>query len=279
MKILFYSDVHIELRTGQTRLPWTPLYPLDLGPRLEPYVGRVGLTVLAGDIGTLRPCDGVTVLDYARQAAEYLGSPVVLVPGNHEYYRGGDFDEDRRALLSASVPGVTVLDRGVAVFGRLRVLGATMWSDYALLGLGHRGLAMQAAELGINDHRLIRRQGGAAPFLPADALAEHRLSRAWLAERLTEPHDGPTLVVTHHVPHPAAAHPAHGMTALTPAFVSDCGTLIAAAAASNTVAWIYGHNHWSQEVEVGGVKLLSAQLGYPREQSNWRSPGILAIED
>ena len=122
---------------------------------------------------------------------------VVLVPGNHEYYRGS-FDEDRAALLAANTPGVTVLDRGEASIAgsssRLRVLGATLWTDYAVAGDREAGMAVAGREL--LDHSLIRRAAGSRPFLPADALAEHRLSRGWLARRLAELQEAPTIVVT-----------------------------------------------------------------------------------
>ena len=109
--------------------------------------------------------------------------------------------------------------------------------------------------------RSSRRGGG--PFLPRHALAE--------------PQDGPTLVVTHHVPHSAARNPVHGATSLSPAFDSDCSELIAAAARSKVVAWIFGHHHWNHEVEVNGLRLVSAQTGYPGEQTGWNGPGILSI--
>ena len=172
--------------------------------------------MLAGDIGRMRSRRDVSTLRYAEQAARLLGCPAVVVPGNHEYYRGS-FDAERDALLAARVDGVTVLDRGEARFpiagGTLRVLGATLWTDYA--ANGDPPQAMRLAEEKIVDHHLITRRGG-APFRPEDALAEHRLSRAWLAERLAEPHAGPTLVVTHHVPHSAARHPGFGVTPLSP---------------------------------------------------------------
>ena len=200
------------------------------------------------------------------------------MPGNHEYYRGS-FDEDRAALLTATQPGVTALDRGEALIAsgaiRLRVLGATLWTDYA--AIGDRDAAMALAEREIDDHHLIRRYGGAAPFLPKDALSEHLLSRTWLAGRLREPHDGPTLIVTHHVPHLTACHPGHGLNALAPAFCSDCDDLIEAASGAGVVAWIFGHHHWSQRLEVHGVKLLAAQPGYPGEDTGWTGPGVLTL--
>jgi hypothetical protein len=278
MRVLYFSDVHVEIRESREPRPWTDTLPLGFGPDLAAFAGSADLLVLAGDIGRVRSRRNVTPLAYAKQAAAFLGCRAILVPGNHEYYRGS-FDEDRTTLLAAEVPGVSVLDRGEAHVphpsGALRVLGATLWTDYAVTGASE--LAMNEAERRLHDHRLIRRHGGSAPFLPRDALAEHRLSRAWLAERLAVPHAGPTLVVTHHAPHSAARHPRHGLNEMSPAFCSDCDDLLDAAASAGVVAWIFGHHHWSHEVEARGVRLVSAQPGYPGEETGWTGPGRLEI--
>src|SRR5689334_22944137 len=123
------------------------MLPLGYGPDLSRFAGAADLLVLAGDIGRVRSSRNVSPLSYAEQAAGFLSCPVVLVPGNHEYYRGF-FDEDRAALLMARRPRVTVLDRGETLIApgttRLRVLGATLWTDYA--AAGNRDVAMAAAE-------------------------------------------------------------------------------------------------------------------------------------
>src|SRR5688500_2855524 len=101
MRILYYSDIHIEIRENETRVPWCTRYPLDLGPNLSPFLGITDLVVLAGDIGPIRPRREVSAHLYAMQASEYLDCPVVLIPGNHEYY-GGCFPEDRKQILEQS---------------------------------------------------------------------------------------------------------------------------------------------------------------------------------
>jgi len=275
--ILYYSDIHIEIREHAGRMGWTDLYPLDLGPDLRAHAGKTDLLVLAGDIGRMRSRRNVSTLAYAAQARAFLGCPVLVVPGNHEYYRGS-FDEERAALLAAKLDGVSVLDRGEArlpIDARtLRVLGATLWTDYA--AHGDAAEAMRSAQETMEDHRLIVRRGG-GPFLPRHALEEHRLARAWLGARLAEPHNGPTLVVTHHAPHSAARNPRFGITPLSPAFHSDCDELIDAAARAGVAAWIFGHHHWCHELELRGVRLLSAQTGYPGEATGWRGPGVLRL--
>ena len=277
-RILYFSDIHIEIRESETRVGWIDTYPLDLGPDLSDFPGTVDLAILAGDIGTIRPTRGVSAQVYAEQVSAYLGCPVVLVPGNHEYY-GGVFRDDRESLLAENRPGVSFLDRGVAYFsgagGILRILGATLWTDYE--AAGEPEAAMALARNRINDHRLIR-IADVEKFRPEDALSEHRKSRAWLFDRLREEHDGRTIVVTHHVPSLAARHPGYSINdPLLPIFCSDCEDLIKLASEKSVSNWIFGHHHHCIDVEVCGVRLVSAQLGYPRERTGWRGPGFIEL--
>ena len=218
MRIVYFSDVHIKIRGSQPAAPWSDTLPLGFGPELSTFVGAADLLILAGDIGRVHSTRNVSPLSYAREAADFLGCGVVLVPGNHEYYRGC-FREDRAALLAAGDRKVTVLDRGEASIARggapLRILGATLWTDYAVAG--DPAAAMTAAEREIYDHRLIRRSEGSGFFSPVDALAEHRLSRTWLLRKLTEPADGPTLVVTPTCRTPPLVIPATGSMNWRPA--------------------------------------------------------------
>ncbi len=278
MRIIYFSDIHIEFRERQPETGWVDIYPLGLGPDLQAYRGRVDLAILAGDIGTIRAGSFGTAQDYAQQVSEYLECPVVFVPGNHEYY-GGFFPADRDSLRRQPQSGVTILDRGMAYFphpeGQLRVLGVTFWTDY--FALDDQSHAMDVARQSINDHQRITLADWTR-FKPEDALAEHLLSREWLSNRLEEFHLGPTIIVTHHVPHPAARN--HNFAIddpLGPVFFSDCSQLIEAAGLKGVTAWIFGHHHYCVDVTVSGVRLLSAQLGYPGEGTGWSGPGVLDI--
>jgi hypothetical protein len=84
--------------------------------------------------------------------------------------------------------------------------------------------------------------------------------------------------VTHHVPHPAARHPGYPANDhLLPIFCSDCSDLIEIAGRAGAHHWIFGHHHYSIDEVVAGVRLLSAQLGYPREQTGWTGPGLITV--
>jgi hypothetical protein len=53
--------------------------------------------------------------------------------------------------------------------------------------------------------------------------------------------------------------------------------LVKAASAAGVTVLIFGHHHWSLATETHGVRLLSAQLGYPGEHTGWTGSGYLEI--
>ena len=63
--------------------------------------------------------------------------PVIYVPGNHEYY-DGEFGALEAAMhdAAAQVDNVQCLNNAALVdrYGQWRVLGTTLWTDFALFG-------------------------------------------------------------------------------------------------------------------------------------------------
>ena len=125
----------------------------------------------------------------------------------------------------------------------------------------------------IYDHRLIRRHRDGAGFAPADALAEHQLSRSRLAAKLATPHAG--LDARRHAsraasrglppgPWPQRAGP----RLLLGLHRVDRGS---------SVRRHGGIDLRPSSLEPGhrghGLPLLSAQPGYPGEDSGWTGPG------
>ena len=280
----YISDLHLESWEGQTRMvdpnqPRLP-YPLGMGPSLGALKeAGVSALILAGDIarGKKYYSNQAGTLDYARQASDYLGCPVILVPGNHEYYGGGDFATLRAELLASTGNGIFVLDRGECVIQvgdkAVRFLGATMWTDYLLSG--DREAAMESAAYFMNDHRYIGKAG--AHFSVEDALAEHRLSRAWMGEALKRPHAGPTVMVTHHVPHGSFRNTGFDLDHAAAGFCSNLNHLMVAATEAQVTAWVFGHHHFQVDDKVRGVRYLACQSGYPHTRIGFGGPKTFEI--
>jgi predicted phosphodiesterase len=210
------------------------------------------VVVLAGDIS--RP----------REAAAWamrFSRPVLYVAGNHEFY-GSSIDgaaEELKRLCAGT--NVHVLDRDEVVIGGVRFLGATLWTDFRLFGnAAADGAAKAEARRLLRDFsRIRRRETDEALFTPEDAAALFDEDSRWLAARLAVPHDGPSVVITHHAPSRRSIHARFADSLLNACFVSDAEHLLGRAA-----LWIHGHTHDSFDYVVRGTRVVCNPRGYAK---------------
>lgn len=233
----------------------------------------------------IEPARGAEVLVLAGDIHNGLGAvyafadwpvPVLLVPGNHEYY-GSEFgvlrSEMKRAARGTSVH---VLDNDCVVIGGVRFLGATMWTDYRLLPHLPLEHAMALAGVSLADHTYILTDGGEL-FSPADAAAEHWRSRRWLQEQLLAPHAGPTVVVTHHGCNSKSTAPRFAGSNVNPAFMSDLSGLMGPD--SPVALWVHGHVHNTCDYKVNGTRVVTNPRGYALNRNSAPTPRALRFEN
>ena len=248
MKIRIHSDLHLEF------CDWTP-------PRTEADV-----VVLAGDIH-----NGARGIEWARR--QFPDIPVIYVPGNHEYY-GGELQAVQRAMRAAAHRfEVELLDGAEVSLGGTRFLGVTLWTDFALRGAApaQLGGAMANARCFMNDFRLIR-YGERGLFRPEHARALHQQQLGWLTGKLAEPFQGPTVVVSHHLPHPASIPLRHARGLLNAAFASDLSHIVGPPISM----WIHGHTHDSCDHLVNETRIVCNPRGYlPHEPNPGFDPALV----
>lgn len=124
---------------------------------------------------------------------------------------------------------------------------------------------MLIAQRLLADYRLIGYKG--RRLLPPDTVAFHEQAVAWLDRTLSEPHDGPTVVLTHHSPSSQSIAPFYRNSLLSPAFNSDLEPLILK---HQPELWIHGHTHWSTDYQIGRTRIFSNQRGYPNEETGFK---------
>jgi predicted phosphodiesterase len=236
MKLNILSDVHLSLGA------------------LEPPENDADAVVLAGDVA--RPKEAIA---WARG----FGKPVLYVAGNHEFYGGsiaGTIVELKRLCVGTNV---RVLDNDQFVLAGVRFLGTTLWTDFMLFGEGkRRAAAVQEASRFMRDFSLIRcGRADERLFTPADAAALFARHARWLEAKLSEPHAGPTVVITHHAPSPQSIHPRFADSLLNACFVSDAERLIDGDRAR---LWIHGHTHDSFDYVLNGTRVVCNPRGYAR---------------
>jgi Icc-related predicted phosphoesterase len=254
MKLLVLSDLHVEHSS--------------CGFELAPIATDFDLAVLAGDIH--RPLKrSLEWIARERDIGALKGRPVIFVPGNHEFYNSHVSLNLPQAEEQASSLGVELLAPGTRTIDGVRFVGAILWTDYELNGDARS--SKMAADQELNDHRLIRfaEAGTYRRFSTSHAQMLHRRDLNFIVDQMTLPHDGPTVVVTHHAPHPGSVAERYAGQPMAAAFASDLGAVIEQ---HQPELWIHGHDHGSHDYMVGRTRVLANQAGYPTRSGTRENP-------
>ncbi|MGY2095712.1 metallophosphoesterase [Pseudomonas simiae] len=243
MKALVLSDLHVEFEA------FTP-------PMVD-----VDIVILAGDVHK-----GIRGVKWAN---EKFSSPVLYVPGNHEFYQG-HLDHTLEKMRAAADNHVHVLDRDCFLFEGCRFLGVISWTDYT--ATGDMSAAMAVARHSMTDFKVIRAGAGYRKLLPDDLIARNRLARDWLSEQLKAPHDGKTIVITHHSPLPEVSGNSGDDGHLSASYTNNWPSLV-----SQSDFWIFGHTHTAIDLTLGGCRLVSNPRGYPGESTGFNTVKIIEI--
>ncbi len=275
MKIQLYSDLHLEAH---------PAFAPQPAPDAD-------LLVLAGDIGSYQAGSALVQdpdFGLARFSPRHgWPTPVLFVPGNHEY-DALDFDVAHARLRETCERlGMVWLERevwhppGSDAQGRpLRFIGTTLWTDFDALvdlkapltaQLQARDKAFRAANFYLKKTDTTR--NGEA-FL-AEAMREQALlCQDWLRAALDAPFDGSTVVVTHFAPSLRSADPRYGLVPGTAGFCNALDDLLPQAD-----LWLHGHLHAPSDYRHAGCRVVANPLGYARknEQSAFAACATLEI--
>lgn len=264
MNIQLLSDLHLESN-----------------PHFQPVpLPGADLLVLAGDIGSYQPGSLLTSLGIADfglarfsplpvdQGGAAWPTPVLFLPGNHEY-DGLDFAETRLRLQQVCARlGLIWLEREAVVMQGVRFVGSTLWSDFDALSnseatrgditlgqqLKAREKAFRAANFYLRkNHSLCNGQ----PMLAAELREQGLLDQVWLREALKQPFDGQTVVVTHFAPSLLSADPRYGLTPGTAGFCNSLDELLPLAQ-----LWLHGHLHCAHDYVSQGCRVVANPLGY-----------------
>lgn len=274
MKIQLLSDLHLEAHPH-----W----------RAEPAPGA-DLLVLAGDIGSYQTNSQLVDADFGLgQFSPHNGwpTPVLFVPGNHEY-DAMDFDAAHARLRETCARlGLLWLERETMVLSGVRFVGTTLWSDFDALSpttsatapsdpkvnllaqqLKARDKAFRAANYYLRK-TLTTRHG--EPWLADGVREQGLLCQDWLRQALAQPFAGPTVAVTHFAPSLHSADPRYGNTPGTAGFCNALDALLPQAQ-----LWLHGHLHAPSDYRHQGCRVVANPLGYSRknEQAAFQ-PGLL----
>lgn len=231
------------------------------------------VTILAGDIGV--GLEGI-------QWALTIDRPVIYVMGNHEFYGQRPMNDLwRKARERVADTHIHLLENESVLIDDpqtpgepMRFLGATLWTDFCLLGAERQEACMESAGRTMTDYSAIyvSRRGKALSdggyrsghqgdrLTPRKILSLHHESRDFLERELARSPEplgiletwGKTVVVTHHAPS------ARSLRFQEAAYASHLDHLVAQAD-----LWVHGHTHVAVDYMVGASgRVVSNPRGY-----------------
>ncbi|WP_419951606.1 metallophosphoesterase [Methylobacterium sp.] len=262
LRLWVFSDLHQDWPENA----WDPAAHVP--------AGGFDVAVVAGDVHM--PL--VRALDWLGERLP--GVPVVYVPGNHDFWwdRGEErytiHDQLTRGRERAGALGIHLLLDDVVIIDGVRFAGGTLWTDFRLgsFNLNH-GFRTAQGRGGMVDYRRIRTGPRSRNRIePEDVLAMHRVTRAFIEGILAVSHPGPTVVVTHHAPHPASLPRADADLRWCDA--SDLSDLIQDRGPD---VWIHGHVHHASDYRVGRTRVVCNARGHIEERTGFRPGRIIEV--
>jgi Icc-related predicted phosphoesterase len=265
VRVFFFTDLHLKISEAASLA-----LPFD--------IPEADICVIAGDV-TDRMLTGMDWI------AGTVGRrmPVVMVLGNHDYY-GQDMPAARRkAPARARSLGIHLLDDSEAVVSGIRFIGGTMWTDFRLFeaqGASNgfsQAECMRAVRHELADYVEIHANevsGGVMSrnMTPRDTVGYHEATVAFLKASMERPFGGPTVVVTHHAPHPRSIHPRFAARPSSAAYASDLTWLIER---HSPDLWLHGHVHDSFDYSVGRTRVVCNPRGYASSPNPDFDPGMV----
>ena len=237
MKLQYASDLHLEFSANSSYL------------KLNPLTVSGEVLLLAGDIGYLGDNNYEKHPFWTWASENYR--QVIVVPGNHEFYKLFDIDKLHNGWKYRIRPNVTCYYNAIIPLGNdTELIATTLWGHIALQD------AFQT-EAGVSDFKRIRTGTELLSWMRFNE--EHERCFHFLSESVKRSQAKHIIVATHHVPSFELMSGEFKESALNGAFTVELGDFIAG---SPIEYWIYGHSHRNIDKVIGNTQCLSNQLGY-----------------
>lgn len=239
MRLHILSDLHLDT--------WGMDPPLGL---------EADVSAILGDSH-----EGIKALGFIEAIAQER--PTIVLLGNHEFY-GSSLASIRAEwrAIAAKNENIIFLDNDVWIHKGVRFIGATLWTDFLN---GNPTMMLQGQSV-VKDYMYIDNDEGDERISTDFILAEHRKSRDFIEQELSNAYDGLTVVLTHHSPSYMSVakmyqgHPHNHM------FCSNLDELFHY---YDFAFWGHGHMHNSADYLLEGKRVINNPRGsrsYPNHE-------------
>ena len=235
MKIQYASDLHLEFRANRE---WLRENPLEV---------TGDILLLAGDIITFTTNPIIDENFWLWCSNNY--KKVLVVPGNHEYYRAKLFNLGEDIQWNV-MPNVGYYDNKVIRIEDTDFILSTLWSHIS----SRNGYAIGQS---MNDFYEIEYKGKLLTNKDYNML--HEKSVRFIEKAVKESTAQHIVVVTHHSPSLLTIATEHLTSPLWSAFATDLHCLMED---GKIDYWVYGHSHTNINCKVLNTEVVCNQLGY-----------------
>jgi predicted phosphodiesterase len=266
------SDLHLDFDAfNYTKLK--PLSANDVKPPEHDYLwspapmpeDKDTILVLPGDLWTDNQAFerryGQPTSWLEKQAARFHS--IVLVLGNHDYWRGALARAPIKAkehIAALNLTNVHLLERSTVCIGDVKFVGGTLWTDY---NDGNYNVLVAARDI-MKDYRQIRATGYRT-VRPVDLYEVHRQTWRFISNNSYRDYDGQTVViVTHMAPSYQSINERHRTASNYNAnflYFSDLDKRFYQQG-FDADYWFHGHTHNAVDYTINKTRVVCNPRGY-----------------
>jgi len=252
--IQVFSDLHLNL-----------LNPKDTIPNITPEAKYL---FLAGNICTLSHSTFFPFLDYCSKSWE----KTFLVPGNQDFYsfkkNHGTLDFEYKLKIGERYKNIFYLNNSKASLNdTIDVYGSTLWSKPRF---SRYEVKYFIDFLNIQQFSEKKKQNTLIDYNFVQNLSNKDTN--YLAESINENTNKKIIVLTHFPP------TQEGTIDPSKILHEDFGNLLDKVNLCNVPLWISGHTHWSYDITIPSVRLISNQLGFKFESTRYSTTGLFLVD-
>ena len=266
MKVSLASDLHLEFG--------------DLVLKNE---DQANVLILSGDIFVAKHLttpgeQGKSIKNFFSTVSTEFPH-TVLIMGNHEHYNG-DFTKTQQIIESTlseiGIKNIYLLEKSKVEINGFLFVGGTLWTDFNK----EDPVSMVHAQWKMNDFDIIKNI--TRPFLPRDALKDHKNMKNYIQEILNSRRDSGindknVIIVGHHAPSRQSTHPKYqNEVAMNGCYSSSLDEFILDN--PEIVLWTHGHTHEDFDYMIGTTRVMCNPRGYAGYEARTSNFKLKTIE-
>ncbi len=214
---------------------------------------NIDLLILAGDIAV-----GEKGIGWINEKIKR--TPVIYVPGNHEYYKHAYPKLLHKLKEKTKGTNIHIMDNDCITIDGITFHGTTLWTNFELFG--DPKVAGIEAQYRMNDYNQIRLDQTYSKLRSIDTHVMHYKSLDWLRSSLVNSKTNVNVVVTHHAPSIQSIPDDFKEDIISAAFASNLDDFIKE---TNPLLWVHGHVHTCFDYKIGNTRVICNPRGYPNE--------------